>query len=894
MNIVLLLVASVLLLEFIGWGVYRLFVLRTNATPTGSILVFGYALTIVLFFPLYFIVGDSHLAVYFILLLALIINIFVFIRAWRPNVSFLSNLISLKKHGVACLLFIGVIAIAAIPYINSGAGNYWHTGNEDIFDGINGRNAYLKNELLNNSSEIDVSTRVGGTLGTSLNEKMGVSPKLDAQFFRDRYVHDLGRLQYSSLATFSALLNLPKGIDVFIIQALLNLGFFALGVYAFVRHVFLQEKYIALFSAIFSTLGNFYLTTYLNGHEGSLMYNTAVPFILYFSVVALRDRVKMGRWLIIPSVMLAMVLLAYPFPLPYVLAPVVAFALLTWWVAKKDSYSINNVLADRRFQIAVAILFVLGFAIVYLIAEPIRFRALAQFRSWGTALNHIGFLQFWGLWPSGIAFMETTLGWLDPQPILKIVSLITATALSLLALFGFYRLMKQGVTFVVVWVPLWVFFFFVMRFAVYDSYYVYKFLYINAWIIISAAMVAIGYLLESKNKVYRVAGSVAMIVWLAPNVVNNASAYHGLFHSSVNEYSSSYYKILEVPRSILEKTYITIPQDVHSNLIRQILGDAGIMIKRSKAEAQFILHKKGMKDIYSEKYGETVWESDIFSITKKPDHDLIELATYWQLEGLNTEKPFRWVSDSRIGSVLVDIQQRSQNSNFMYVCGESGPSVEFRQVEIKVFDSNRKLAGTMSLGAYGCHWINISSFKAPFSIEHVETGKVVSYIDNRKLVYRIMHIGFSNINSGDRLPQELPSTEDIFTAGKLTVPRQTINAISLGQNWGAFEKFGGESFRWVNNGAEVRLNDVEAEGTLVMEAELGPSAGHAIKILISTRNGKEMGMCELDGRKFCNVPLKFDTAGNQQLFIKSDGEGQHIDSDPRVLNFRVFSIGWQP
>lgn len=878
-------------------------------------MVFGYSLAIVLFFPLYFLVGNAYVTTYGILILALLVNTFVFVRQWRTKTLILPNSGSIKKHWIEYSIFIGVMLIAAIPYLFSGVGNYWHSGSEDIFDGLNGRNAYLKNELRGNSSAIDVSTRVGASLVTSLNEKMGVTPKFDTSFFRDRYVQDPGRLQYSSLAFFSALLDLPKGMDVFIIQELLNLGFFALGVYAFARHVFLQKIYIAVLSTIFSVLGNFYLTTYVNGHEGSLMYNSAIPFILYFAVTGVRDRLSMGRWVVIPLVMLAMVLLAYPYPLPYVIAPVAAYAVLLWWADHKDKHSIVDILADQRIQAAVVILFVLGFAIIYPLAEPIRFRALVQFRSWGTAINHIGFLQFWGLWPS-TSFSKVSLAWLDSQSNLKTVSLIAATALSAFSLFGFYRLFKQGVTFVAVWVPLWVFFFFVMRFAIYDSYYVYKFLYINAWIVISATVVAIGYLMERNHYFLRIAGAMVMIVLLMPNTIYNTLAFQRLSHRSFNEHPSSYYKILEVPRSILEQTHIAIPQYTHADLIRNILGDAGITIKRSKAEAQFILNEKGLIDIFSERTGEIVWESDIFTITRKPEHDIIELATYWQPENASTDKPFRWVSDGRIenaldpedagtdkpfrwvsdgriGTVLVDVQQRSQNSNFMYICGESGPGIEFRPIEIKVYDAKRKLAGAMLLGTYGCHWVNISSFQSPFSLEHTEHGKLVSYVDNRLLVYRIMHIGFASSNSADQLPPEPQLTEDIYTTGNLDVPRRTISPISLGQNWYPFEKFGGESFRWVNNGAEVLLNEVETKGTLGIEAELGPSAGHPIKLQIADQSGKVLGICTLEGRKECQLSLQFDSAGNHYLQIKSDADGQHISSDPRILNFRIFRLEWK-
>jgi hypothetical protein len=143
------------------------------------------------------------------------------------------------------------------------------------------------------------------------------------------------------------------------------------------------------------------------------------------------------------------------------------------------------------------------------------------------------------------------------------------------------------------------------------------------------------------------------------------------------------------------------------------------------------------------------------------------------------------------------------------------------------------------------------------------------------------------------LPQEPPLTEDIYLTGDPAVRDQAKIKVSLGQNWYPFEKYDGENFRWVNNDAEVLLNEAEARGTLVIEAEPGPSAGHPIKLRIANRDGKELGICELEGRKVCNILLQFDSAGSHYLQIKSDAAGQHIASDPRILNFRIFRLEWK-
>lgn len=885
MHVIFLLAVAVFIFAFAGWGLCRLCLSDPDRGPAGTIMVFGYAFIVSLYFPLYFILQDPQTPVYAVLLLALLINGYTVLKLRNTTLHSVFRFSELIKHRVAYALFIGVVLVSAIPYISAGVGNYWHSANEDIFDGLDGRNAYLNRDLISNSA-VDVSTRVGSALSEGLLSQTGVTQHKDSEFFKDRYVKDLGRLQYSSLATLSVLLNLPKGMDIFLIQALLNLGMFALGVYAFGRHVLQQRMSIAALTALISSLGNFYLTTYVNGHEGSLIYNAVIPFILFFAVMAIKDRWPLGRWLVVPGVLLAMVLLAYPYPLPYVIAPVLGFAMICWLLRWLGASRATVVLIDRRNQIAFLLLIIVGFAVVYWLAEPIRLRAMSQFRSWGTVLNHVGFLQFWGLWPSQVVNSNTTLPWLNSHEELRSVSLISAVMLSSATIYGFYRLAKQGHIFTTVWAGFWILFFFVMRFAIYDSYYVYKFLYLNAWLIFSAAMVTIGYLIENKRAAYKVAGVSILSIWFIPNIINNSSAFMEIKSSSFNRNSANYRRITEVPKIILENTYISIPITAHDKLVRRILSDEGIHIKRNIGEASYLLKQRGLLDITPEPVGDIVWESEIFSIIKRPINDNIEIATYWQPEG--GLQVFRWVSDARIGKVLIDIKSRAANSNYIYICGAAGPSVDHKPLSITVTDVNKKAVSSFIMSTQACHWLNISQYTAPFSIEHAEEGKIISYIDNRKLVYRLFHIGLSSTPSVHELPQEHLLAEDI-------VSDQSSNnsgILLLGQNWFPFEKFNGESFRWVNNGALLKLKNVNTSGALAIDVELGPSAGHPIVIQIRDRSGKNLGSCQVDRRKLCIIPIKFEEIIENHLEIVSNAASLPIKTDPRILNFRVFKIGW--
>lgn len=902
MEILVFIVYSLIACGYLGWGLYGLCVNYNDGTPSGSLVAFGYALGQILFFPAYFIFRDSNTAVVSLFLLATVANVAYTYRLRRQGKSFLAGASARFKQGVpAYIVFAIVLVFAAIPYLFSGVGNYWHTANEDIFDGLNGRNAYIKNELIGEGANVNATTRTRDALGESLHLQMGIIQEHDAKFFRERYVNDPGRLQYSSLAFFSALLHSPGGMDVFLIQALLNLGLFAAGVYAFVRRIFHQPPVVAGLAATLSAVGNFYLATNFNGHEGSLMYNAVAPFLLYFMVKWVRDRVPMDTWLIIPMVLTGMILGAYPYPLPFIIAPLIAYAALTWFARRSGDHewSLSGLVTNRRILMAGLFLFVIGFVIAYVLAEPIRIRALSQFRSWGTMLNHVGLLQFWGIWPSSIAFTPTELGWLNNHSNIKLASLFFAAIITIISIYGFFQLIKQGVEYVVVWIPIAIFFFFVMRFAVYDSYYVYKFLYINAWIVITAAVVGLWSLMSIQHGPIRLIASGILSLWIIVNLTHNANAFWQISQKPFNRDSASYFQLLEVPKHILAETYIAIPQQDHADLVRQILGDNGIVTQNGKLHAKFVLNEVGIKDVVDEGVGQTEWQSGRFVLSKRPDNDYIELATYWgpeagQPDASGMSQPFRWVSDARIGTVLIDLHERSERSRYIYLCGESGPSVGFRTVEVSVFDADQKRVGAIPIGAYNCHWLDISSYRAPFSLIHREQGQIVSAVDDRKMIYRIMHIGFSRTDTVEALPINITAVKDIV---RLNAMSGTVGGgvrIRLGNGWYPFEEYGGESFRWVNTDAEIVISGSDTKGSLVIDAATGPSAGKdALQLWADDVQGHIVGSCQLRERMKCSIPVTLDNTGKMMLLLRSDGAGHVLSGDPRILNFRVFSLEWK-
>lgn len=120
--------------------------------------------------------------------------------------------------------------------------------------------------------------------------------------------------------------------------------------------------------------------------------------------------------------------------------------------------------------------------------------------------------------------------------------------------------------------------------------------------------------------------------------------------------------------------------------------------------------------------------------------------------------------------------------------------------------------------------------------------------------------------------------------------------LALGPNWYAYETFNGQSFRWVNNNAQVRLTAAQARPfTLELEVEPGPSLAGA-PLIITARNaaGKVLGTSQsAAGRTYVDLHLPAEPTGTA-LTLSVKSKNAKVLNDKRTLNFRVFGLKIKP
>jgi hypothetical protein len=120
--------------------------------------------------------------------------------------------------------------------------------------------------------------------------------------------------------------------------------------------------------------------------------------------------------------------------------------------------------------------------------------------------------------------------------------------------------------------------------------------------------------------------------------------------------------------------------------------------------------------------------------------------------------------------------------------------------------------------------------------------------------------------------------------------------IGFGQGWYQPETFNGETFRWVNNDAELIITpNGDAMPELAAEVEPGPSLGSSsFTLLVYNEAGTKVLQIPIAGRQEITIKLPPLTPGKPHRFrLYTDSQNLPVPHEPRLLNFRVFQLGWK-
>lgn len=883
---------------FCGYGITRLCGKGQSMMP-----VVGYAASQLMFFPFYFIFVDANMAVVAVLMVAALLNVvslWLTVTAPAESQAVRRNFLLLAAAGIFVLL------VAAWPYFMAGHGNYWHSGNEDFFDAINGRDAYVHQDVaLQEYWEEAYKHNRWDSKELEIAVANPVTVEDAAGHLVDIYAADLGRLQYSSTAFWSVVLNAKLGLDAWLIQALFNLLLMGHGLALLLKRALPIGQVMAVLVATAAVANNFYLTTYLNGHQGSLMFAAVLPYGLLLAMDILeREREKRARSVVILMVLLLFSVGTYPYPLPFIL-----LAIFAYWILQRFS----NEFLRRRYLVGLLLFLLVAFYVgSWFLFEPVRERALGQFRSWGTLLNFIGFFQFWGLWPSFLA-APVSVGFMHQiinNSGLILASYLTGIGLCGLAVYGLYRAARMKyflfVAFAVMWLALFPF----MRFIVYDSYYLYKFLYLNNFFVV--ALMIFGYLqirIGGFFKMLKITAGGVVGVWVVLNLTNNIWATRALSELPYNAQVAEYRALIPVFQGKNMDIYSDLPKrgtngkqlGDHESVIRNYLWGAGLKYKRDLSKAKYLLRMNGMEDIVEYTQEKVLWKSSLFRLIEAPSFNLLTVGSPIGPEYGHTSRPernssFRWVSGGKKnGFFEVDILRPDENTRFLHFCAETGPSVDYKPILLHSRDGMGNDLGERMIGNFGCYWVDLAGRQSPFRFFSDVEGHSFSPLEARRLNFKVMNVGVSNSKYDLATLRYLNEYDDITPKATALALRSLTHSkngtVYLANGWYGLERQGNDSFRWARSGAQLIVEN--CPGVISLDIEPGPSLGRMpMNFLVRSSTGRIVAEFQVAERSLIKFPIDLSATDEHTIELISESKELAIPGDARTLDFRVFSVTW--
>jgi hypothetical protein len=116
--------------------------------------------------------------------------------------------------------------------------------------------------------------------------------------------------------------------------------------------------------------------------------------------------------------------------------------------------------------------------------------------------------------------------------------------------------------------------------------------------------------------------------------------------------------------------------------------------------------------------------------------------------------------------------------------------------------------------------------------------------------------------------------------------------VELGSGWGVVETFRGETFRWVDNDARIRVTGTQAgDVALLLVVEPGPGVGFKAFLLRALdESGRQAAAVRVERRGTVQLFVPVEAGKPNEFRLHVDGGGKPSPNDRRILNFRVFEI----
>jgi hypothetical protein len=851
-----------------------------NGLPRHFRLQIGYAYYLLAFYLSYIYVKDISLAT--LITVAFPAGFYVCRKLFPAKRAAPDNGSPQDKYeGRKCLLvLIALFCLAGWPYLATGWGNYWHNGNEDIEDGLSGRDAYVNHQIFNERPFL-MEQITGDSAWEDFAQKANIPQFLihEKNTYYLWYASGGFRLQYSNLAFWSLLLNQKHGMDIAIVHAIFDLILMALGIYSLAYIVFQLSSSWSAIAAFSAVAGSFYLGTFWAGHIGSLMYGAIAPMLATF-VLASKSRSDWKTVAFGMALGTGAMLFTYPQALLLGMAYWLGFRI---YASGPMQHCIDRTRDSLRRGIGRKVTLILvGLVVISIIAYlawrgtgNYRIRQEGQYRAWGLTRDLSITSLFFGYLPDS-ADLRISYAFYRNVGIISSILLLICTA--------FYTGVQKHFVrfFTLTWIVGLLFFYICIQ----DSYYLYKYLYTHQFVFVVALC---AFCAASGRTVVRLLGGGL----LAINVRSDLIAADQIFQMPFNGRSTEYSQLASVKKDILEAAFIDLSGG-EGVAVRETFKSHRIKTEVNPRLAKyFILRKGNGGDIAGEQLGEVVFNNDFLEIRNLPERNYLMVRSYFEPEiyppdPLLGPMPFRWVGDGKNDNVGIYIVRPDHKTDsalpFLRICAQKGPSA-VGAIALNIMTGDHKMLGQLSLDGTNCTWLRSEVVKdavQPLILRAGSLGTKLSPPEDRTLLYRIFSLAWVNQRYDEKSLAVLNPGDD-----KLITPPKS--PLKFGNGWWPPETFKEEHFRWASDGAEIVI-PAECSGRVRISLELqtGPSHGQAPGTFsVSDNLGKVIFTTPMSSVRQ-NVEFTVSQSGSYRLSTGS--ERKQIAADYRILDFRVLKL----
>lgn len=245
---------------------------------------------------------------------------------------------------------------------------------------------------------------------------------------------------------------------------------------------------------------------------------------------------------------------------------------------------------------------------------------------------------------------------------------------------------------------------------------------------------------------------------------------------------------------------------------------------------------------------------------------LVLVGSGWYGVEKGGDAPFRWVANL----AEINVAQLTHAPYALNLEIEPGPAVGAKPFDLGVYEKGSKIA---TLRVPGRKVVSVElSGGAPsvrqLSLRVENAGPALPTPgDQRDLSYRLFKV------------ELVRKPEDVVRAGQ---------GIRVGTGWYPLESFAGSTFRWAGASATFDLAKAAQARSVKLDVEPGPGVENKPFSITASINDKVLAEVAISGRQSIELQIPPNIEGALQFEVK--GGGKPAKNDPRILNFRAFSV----